>query len=178
MKNLNKIKATALAVALLAGSQSAHAVTPWQSNDGFASNYGTPDVTIYTSGGAAQDTAFYLAVKNILAEPGTLDTFDDYDATKLLTGSRFTGFYFIGKSTLPATLAGKKIYFEKRSLGAAGYGVVPLQANLTLDHLNIFTSIPADGTSVPANQAAAWVLNTDVTPSDPKRHQAASSNTE
>lgn len=127
-----KLNQLAIAVALLAGSGSAFAVTPWQANDGNASNYGTPDFVIYTSGGAAQDLAYGKVVETNLAKAGTLDVFQD-------DKSRFAAYYFIGSNNLSnAALRGKKILLEKRSLGAAGYGVVPLVAGINLDHLDIF----------------------------------------
>ncbi len=136
MKKSFKLKALAVAVAALAGTQSAHALTPWID--------GAPDLVIYTSGGAAQDAALERVITTNLAATGTAHKFQD-DA------NRFTGYYFSGSTninglpglTAPyASLAGKKIYIAKRSLGAAGYGVVPLVANggagIDLDNLNIF----------------------------------------
>lgn len=126
-----KLKKLALATSLLLGANSAQALTPWTD--------GAPDLIIYTSGGAAQDRAISLAVENALAEPGSLDTFNDLQGTTV--GGRWQAFYFTGKTGLPGSLAGKKIVFEKRSYGAAGYGVVPLFANegagLALEHLKI-----------------------------------------
>jgi hypothetical protein len=141
MKTSFKLKALAVAVAALAGTQSAHALTPWIN--------GAPDLVIYTSGGAAQDAALERVITTNLAATGTVHKFQD-DA------NRFTGFYFTGSTAidgLPGTtapynaLSGKKIYIAKRSLGAAGYGVVPLLANgaagLDLDNLNIFKTTAA-----------------------------------
>ena len=62
-----KVKTLAVTISLLAGSQSALALTPWVN--------GTPDVLVYTSGGAAQDQAYAAAVAKKLAAPGSLDTF-------------------------------------------------------------------------------------------------------
>lgn len=143
MKQVNQLKTLAVAVSLLAGAQSAHALTPWADGDA--------EVKIYTSGGAAQDRAIEEAIKFGLAAPGTLDVFQDLQGTN--KGRRFQGFYFTGASTLPAGLAGKRIYVAKRSLGAAGYGVVPLAGNIGLDQLDIFlTSV--NGTNGSSLQAA------------------------
>lgn len=129
MKNLNKL---AVAIALLAGSQASHALTPWTD--------GAPDLIVYTSGGAAQDQAISKVVETTLAASGTLDTFSDATSSGTI-GGRWQSFYFTGNSNLGAGLAGKKIVLEKRSSGAAGYGVVPLFANggegIPLEHLNI-----------------------------------------
>lgn len=128
--SFNKI---ATAVALLVGAHSAQALTPWTD--------GAPDIIIYTSGGAAQDRAIDLAVESALVEPGTSDWFSDVTSATGQRGTRWRTYYFRGKSTLGAGLAGAKIALEKRSYGAAGYGVVPLLANngagLPLEHLNI-----------------------------------------
>ena len=132
MKKLHKLSALALAIAGIATTNVAHALNPWTD--------GAPDFTIYTSGGAAQDIAYQEAVFEALSVPGSVDVFQDV-LTGSSNGSRFTAYYFTGASTLtdPA-LRGKKILLEKRSLGAAGYGVVPLIANINLDHLDIFHS--------------------------------------
>ncbi|MDD2724290.1 MAG: hypothetical protein PHH59_09755 [Methylovulum sp.] len=132
MKQLNTL---ALAVSLLVGSQAAHALTPWTT--GFA----TPDVAVYTSGGAAQDKAYGQVVTTTLAAPGTVDIFSDVDPATGSVGARWTAYYFTGNANLGAGLAGKKILLEKRSYGAAGYGVVPLLAasgaGLPIEHLKI-----------------------------------------
>ncbi|WP_446810413.1 hypothetical protein ACH50O_02140 [Methylomonas sp. 2BW1-5-20] len=129
-----KIKLLAAAVSLLAGSQTAQALTPWTD--------GNPDIVIYTSGGAAQDDALERVITSNLAASGTVHKFQD-DA------KRFAAYYFSGSTNLNslpgtaspyATLAGKKIYITKRSLGAAGYGVVPIVGNIAHDNLNIFKS--------------------------------------
>jgi len=83
MKKLNSL---ALAVSLLAGAQSANALTPWVD--------GAPDITIITSGGAAQDKAYGQVVNDTLAAAGTLDTFGDLDTTINVVGARWTAFYF------------------------------------------------------------------------------------
>ena len=126
MKKLNTL---ALAVSLLAGTQSVHALTPWQN--------GKPDIAVYTSGGAAQDKAYGQVVSTTLAAPGTLDVFADVDPATGSVGARWTSFYFTGNANLGSGLAGKKILLEKRSYGAAGYGVVPLVGNVLLEHLGI-----------------------------------------
>jgi len=157
MNSSMQLKTLVVAVSLLAGTQTAQAITPWDNP--------TPDLKAYTSGGAAQDKAYASAVLNVLAEPGTLDTFEDDNNGTI--GARFAGYYFIGRSTagsggipaaLPAGLAGKKIYLEKRSLGAAGYGVVPLAGNIAIDHLDIFKSATLTGV-VGSGTVGAWVGN-------------------
>ena len=159
MKKYTKL-ATAVSLALLGSTQYAHAILPWTVGNNI------PDLKVYTSGGAAQDKAFASAVINVLAEPGTVDTFEDDNAGTV--GGRFSGYYFIGRSTvgpggvpaaLPVGLAGKKIYLSKRSLGAAGYGVVPLINSVALDQLDIFkasATVPATAGSI---TAAAWIAN-------------------
>lgn len=146
---INKLKSLAAALSLLAGSNMAHALTPW--------NDGPPDIVIYTSGGAAQDRAIDLAVVSSLVEPGTDDWFSDKTSTGSI-GGRWRAYYFIGKSTLGEGLAGRKILFEKRSYGAAGYGVIPLLANdgrgIPLEHLNI-QGLPQ--TAWTADGAKRWV---------------------
>lgn len=133
---MKKSNTLALAVSLLAGAQSAYALTPWAN--------GAPQITVYTSGGAAQDKAYGQVVTTTLAAPGTVDTFSDVDPATGSVGSRWTAYYFTGNAKLGAGLAGKKILLEKRSYGAAGYGVVPLVANVVLEHLKITGLSQAD----------------------------------
>lgn len=133
---MKKSNTLALAVSLLAGAQSAYALTPWAN--------GTPQITVYTSGGAAQDKAYGQVVTTTLAAPGTVDTFSDVNPATGSVGSRWTAYYFTGNAKLGAGLAGKKILLEKRSYGAAGYGVVPLVANVALEHLKITGLSQAD----------------------------------
>ncbi len=147
MKKLNTL---ALAVSLLAGAQSAQALTPWQN--------GKPDITVYTSGGAAQDKAYGQVVSTTLAAPGTLDTFADVDPATGSVGARWTSFYFTGNANLGSGLAGKKILLEKRSYGAAGYGVVPLVGGILLEHLNI-VGLPK--TAWDANGTKQWKKTID-----------------
>lgn len=153
MKKSFQLKALAIAIATLAGTQAAHAITPWQANDANASNYGTPDFVIYTSGGAAQDLAYGQVVLDALSQTGTVDIFEDeVSPTNTSKGSRFTAYYFIGSQSLTdIALRGKKILLEKRSLGAAGYGVVPLVGNIPIDHLDIFKTTAANWTPLPTD---------------------------
>lgn len=146
---MNKLNTLALAVSLLAGTQAAYALTPWTN--------GTPDLTVYTSGGAAQDKAYGLVVANTLAASGTVDTFADVDPATGTIGGRWTAYYFTGNANLGAGLAGKKILLEKRIYGAAGYGVVPLIANsgngIALEQLKV---IGLGSTAWVANGAKQW----------------------
>jgi hypothetical protein len=147
---MKKSRQLAFAISLLAGAQSASALTPWTD--------GAPDLIVYTSGGAAQDQAITRVVSTTLAAPGTLDTFSDVSGSSI--GGRWQSFYFTGNANLPGGLAGKKIILEKRSYGAAGYGVVPLFANngdgLPLEHLNIVGTGLADWEVDGAEGSKKW----------------------
>lgn len=149
MKKSNQL---ALAISLLASVQSAHALTPWAN--------GKPDITIYTSGGAAQDKAYGQVVNKTLAASGSVDTFSDVDPTTGAVGGRWSAYYFTGNSNLGAGLAGKKILLEKRSYGAAGYGVVPLVANIALEHLKVVGQPQSDWD---ANGTQQWKKTIDGT---------------
>ncbi len=126
---MKKSNTLALAVSLLIGAPSAYALTPWAN--------GKPDIIVYTSGGAAQDKAYGQVVTTTLAASGSVDTFSDVDPATGSVGSRWAAYYFTGNANLGSGLAGKKILLEKRSYGAAGYGVVPLVANIALEHLKV-----------------------------------------
>ncbi len=158
MKKLNTLAAM---IPLLIGTQTAFALTPWSN--------GSPNITVYTSGGAAQDKAYGQVVSTTLAAPGSLDTFGDVDPATGSVGSRWTAYYFTGNANLGAGLAGKKILLEKRSYGAAGYGVVPLLSNLPIEHLKV-AGLPqsawdANGTqqwkkTIDASNATKYLLKT------------------
>ncbi len=157
MKHTHTLNKLGIAVALLAGANSASAITPW------TSGYATPDYVIFASGGAAQDSAIDDVVKNTLAATGTLDVFRDATTTSQASGSwgsNFTGYYFIGSSNLPANLQGKKIYFGKRSRGAAGYGVIPVLAGTAIDQLYIFNTPTANASQGNTASYGNWTQNT------------------
>ena len=143
MKNIKKLS---VAISLLLGAPASYALTPWTDQ--------APDITIYTSGGAAQDKAYGQVVATTLAATGTLDVFSDVDPNTGSVGSRWTAYYFTGNDKLGTGLAGKKILLEKRIYGAAGYGVVPLVANISIEHLNIVGTKAADWTADTA--AGSW----------------------
>ncbi|MDD5277030.1 MAG: hypothetical protein PHR16_13225 [Methylovulum sp.] len=142
MKKLNTLSLT---IALIAGSQGAHALTPWAN--------GTPDITIHLSGAVAHNTAYTKAVTETLAAPNTVDTFNDVDPTTGSTGSNWTVHYFIGNANLGTGLAGKKVLLARRTRGGSGYGVVPLMSGIPLEHLNII-GLPAKAWV--ADGANAW----------------------
>ncbi|MGD0962086.1 MAG: hypothetical protein ABSB19_19930, partial [Methylomonas sp.] len=140
MKNSSNLKKLVAAVSLLAGSQSAMALTPWAN--------GAPFITIWTSGGSAQTKAVTNAVNSTLAASGSVDIFEDSTVspqrvggvltTVTTNGANFTAYYFTGASTLTDTsLRGQKILLVERTLGSAGYGVIPLLENIPIDNLNI-----------------------------------------
>jgi hypothetical protein len=149
MKTPSNIKKLVVAVSLLAGSQAANALTPWAN--------GAPFITIYTSGGSAQDKAVTNAVTTVLAQSGTVDTFSDSVVSQQIqngtltnvttNGGNFTAFYFTGSSTLTDTaLRGQKILLVKRSLGSSGYGLIPILDNSAIDNLNITNTASSDWT--------------------------------
>jgi hypothetical protein len=139
---MKKRSTLALAIACLAGSQGAYALTPWTD--------GKPNLTIYVSGAVAQNKAYSQAVSTALAAPDSVDTFNDVDPATGSIGSNWTVHYFTGNANLGNGLAGKKILLARRTRGGSGYGVVPLISNIPLEYLNIVglpsSAWAADGT--------------------------------
>jgi len=131
---MKKTNTLAISVALLIGSQSVHALTPWTD--------GAPNITIHVSGAVAVNKAYTQVVTSTLAAADTVDTFNDADAVTGSVGSNWTAHYFIGNVNLGAGLAGKKILLVRRTRGGTGYGVIPLLNNIPIEHLNI-TGLPA-----------------------------------
>ncbi len=138
MKKINTLAAT---VALLIASQGASALTPWVDKG--------PNLTVFISGAVALTNAYTQVVTNTLAAPGSLDTFNDVDPVTGSKGSRWTAHYFTGHANLGSGLAGKKILLVRRTAGGSGYGVIPLNSVIPLEHLNIvgktLTDWVADG---------------------------------
>lgn len=139
---MKKIKLTAITIGLLSATSAAYALTPWVN--------GAPIITVRISGAVAQNKAYTQVVTDVLAAPGTLDTFNDVDAVTGSVGSNWTAHYFLGNQNLGAGLAGKKILLLRRTRGGTGYGIIPLKMNMPLEHLNI-VGLPqsawvADGT--------------------------------
>ncbi|TAN49947.1 MAG: hypothetical protein EPN21_10385 [Methylococcaceae bacterium] len=149
---MKKSNTLALSIALLLAGPSAHALTPWSD--------GTPTITVYTSGGAAQDKAYGQVVATTLAAPGSLDTFSDVDPATGSVGARWTAYYFTGNANLGSGLAGKKILLEKRSYGAAGYGVVPVVSGIAIEHLKV-SGLPRSAWD--SNGTQQWKANIDNT---------------
>ena len=137
MRTLNKLS---LAVALLSGTQASQALTPWADGAPPAAN------TIYVSGGAAADLAYAQVVNDVLAVPGSLHVFGDATtASSTNFGARWLVYYFTG-SAATGPLAGQPIALVKRSLGAAGYGVIPVIRNIPIEELDISTlAAPGSG---------------------------------
>lgn len=147
---MNRFGKYAASAVLFGLSQSSFALTPW--------NDGAPDLVIYSSGGAALNAAYGKIVEDTLAAPNSVDTFSDVNAAGNI-GSRWQSYYFTGKANLGAGMAGKKIVFEKRTYGAAGYGAVPLVANngagLAIEHLNI-VGLPATAWDADGGTGKKW----------------------
>lgn len=137
----------AISISLLLGSQASYALTPWTDK--------TPDIVIYTSGASVQDKAYGEVISKTLAAPNSVDYFADLNPKSGTIGARWTAYYFIGNDNLGAGLAGKKILLEKRAVGSSGYGVIPLLANIPLEHLNILNTKASDWTA-DAKNAGSW----------------------
>ncbi len=147
---MNTITKLSISISLLLGTQASYALTPWADN--------APDITIYTSGASVQDKAYGDVISKTLAAPNTVDYFADINSKTGAVGARWTAYYFIGNDNLGAGLAGKKILLEKRAVGSSGYGVLPVIANIPLEHLNVLSTKAADWT-VDAKNANAWGVN-------------------
>lgn len=163
MKTMTKLTKLAAVVSLLAASQAASALTIWGN--------GAPYITIYTSGGSAQDKALNNAV-SALAVSGTVDTFQDVftanirQSSTLINnfptyGGSFTAWYFTGANNLTdVSLHGKNILLIKRTLGSAGYGVIPLLDNTPLDNLSVSGLSTQANWLSPAASSAAYGVTT------------------
>jgi hypothetical protein len=161
MKKSTKLS---FAVSLLVASQASFALVPWTDK--------TPDIVVYTSGGAAQDKAYGQVVTTTLAQSGTVDVFADVDPDTGSVGSRWTAYYFTGNANLGVGLAGKKILLEKRIYGAAGYGVVPLVANIPLEQLNLIGSTATKWQTGPTVSGAAGSWKATITSANASQYLA------
>lgn len=118
MKTFPNLKPLSAAVLLLAGAQNAQALDPTQA----------ANLTLYISGGAAQDPAFDSFIE-ALALPGSFDVYYD-NASASNPGSRYRAYFFTTNNTrIPGLSTGAtpvNVLIYKRSFGGAGYGVIPL----------------------------------------------------
>lgn len=137
---MKKTNILALSVALLIGSQSANALTPWKN--------GAPNIIVRVSGAVAVNKAYTQVITDTLAAADSIDTFNDVDAVTGSIGSNWTAHYFTGHANLGSGLAGKKILLVRRTRGGTGYGVIPLINGIPIEHLNI-QGLPA----------SAWVAD-------------------
>ena len=147
---MKKLDTLAISIALLIGSQSANALTPWAD--------GTPNITIRVSGAVAVNKAYTQVITDSLAATDSIDTFNDVDALTGSVGSNWTAHYFIGHANLGAGLAGKKILLVRRTRGGTGYGVIPLISNIPLEHLNV-VGLPASAWIADGTKAWKQTIN-------------------
>ncbi len=144
-----RIRKLAVAVALLSGASAAHALSPEN----------TANLTVYISGGAAQDPAFDSFIE-ALALPGTFDVYYD-NANASSPGSRYRAYFFTTNNTkIPGLSTGGtnvNVLIYKRSFGGAGYGVVPLlDPSYQVKQLNIQNG----NATPPAGSETFWRVRT------------------
>lgn len=125
LKHLALSSATALA---LAAASSASAFAPdWATDKDNADGTDNTTVTIWHGGASASTSSMQIAVIGSmcdLAQP--VDVLED---ARVLGKPEFWSVACIGKGTLAASLAGKKILWNKRDEGGSGVGVGPLATN-------------------------------------------------
>ena len=147
---MKKLDTLAISIALLIGTQSVNALTPWAD--------GTPNITIRVSGAVAVNKAYTQVITDSLAATDSIDTFNDVDALTGSVGSNWTAHYFTGHANLGAGLAGKKILLVRRTRGGTGYGVIPLISNIPLEHLNV-VGLPASAWIADGTKAWKQTIN-------------------
>ena len=151
MKTTFKINTLSAAVLLAAGAQSALALPPTAN----------PNITIYISGGGAQDPALDGFIEK-LAISGSFDLYYD-NQNPSNPGQRFRAYFFQTNNTLiPGLSSGAtpvNVLIYKRTYGAAGYGVVPVLAdNYQTRQLDIKA---AGAATAPANGEKFWRVSTN-----------------
>lgn len=117
---------SATALALAAGAASAFTVD-WNVDKDNADGTDTGTVTIWHGGASASTSSMQIAVIGSvcdLAQP--VDVLED---ARVLGKPEFWAVACIGKAGLAASLAGKKILWNKRDEGGSGVGVGPLATN-------------------------------------------------
>jgi len=117
---------SATALALAAGAASAFTVN-WNVDKDNANGTDTGTVTIWHGGASASTSSMQTAVIGAfcdIAQP--IDVLED---ARVLGKPEFWAVACMGKGTLSASLAGKKILWNKRDEGGSGVGVGPLATN-------------------------------------------------
>jgi hypothetical protein len=138
---------TSVAAAALSMAGQAAAFAPVWPADGDAANGTDPagSVVIWHSGATASTFSLQTAVVEAfcdVAQP--VDLLED---ARVVGKPDFWSVACIGKATLPATMAGKKILWSKRDEGGSGTGVGPLATNKFIGFMKPSTGA---GTNCPA----------------------------
>lgn len=139
------VSAVSAAALSLAGQASAFA--PVWPADGDAANGADPagSVVIWHSGASASTYSMQTAVVEAFCD--TAQPVDVMEDARVVGKPDFWSVACMGKSTLPATMAGKKILWSKRDEGGSGTGVGPLATSKPIGFMKPSTGA---GTNCPA----------------------------
>lgn len=139
------VSAVSAAALSLAGQASAFA--PVWPADGDAANGVDPagSVVIWHSGATASTFSLQTAVVEAFCD--TAQPVDLLEDARVVGKPDFWAVACIGKSTLPATMSGKKILWSKRDEGGSGTGVGPIATNKPIGFMKPSTGA---GTNCPA----------------------------
>ena len=147
--NLAKLSLLSLATAgaLVAAGQAAAFAPVWPA-DGDAANGADPagSVVIWHSGATASTFSLQTAVVEAFCD--TAQAVDVLEDARVLGKPDFWSVACMGKATLPATMAGKKILWSKRDEGGSGTGVGPLATSKSIGFMKPSTGA---GTNCPAS---------------------------
>ncbi|MBI3545019.1 MAG: hypothetical protein HY081_00270 [Gammaproteobacteria bacterium] len=158
MSKLLLVSLTTAGVMALAGQASAFA--PVWPTDGDAADGADPvgSVVLWHAGASASTASVQTAVVSAYCDAAqAVDILED---ARTVGKPAFWTVACIGKSTLPATLAGKKILWNKRDEGGSGVGVGPLALSTPIGFMKPSTGA---GNNCPAVSSTRLITGTTIT---------------
>lgn len=131
MKLVKTIAAAALISAAALPVQQAAALAP--------GDFDASTIVVNMIGASAQRNTLNAAVSSLCA--GDVDQYRDKNMATGAVGSRFRSWFCTFAATWPNgdanPLAGRKVLFNVRTKGGSAVGVIPIQEDYTVEHLNI-----------------------------------------
>ena len=153
-----KLSVLSLATAgTLAVAGQASAFAPVWPTDGDAADGTDPagSVVIWHGGASASTSSVETAVVGAFCD--SAQPVDILEDARTLGKPAFWSVACIGKSTLPATLSGKKILWSKRDEGGSGTGVGPLALSTAMGFMKPSTGVGTNCPSVSGTRTVAGI---------------------
>jgi hypothetical protein len=153
MKFSKLMLVSSVAAAALSMAGQAAAFAPVWPADGDAANGTDPAGSVVIWHGGATASTFSLQTAVVEAFCDTAQPVDLLEDARVLGKPDFWAVACMGKATLPATLANKKILWSKRDEGGSGVGVGPLALNKAIGFMKPSTGVGTNCPSISGTKA-------------------------